>query len=193
MYTKNTLLMLTDVRIRPKTTLSIAGRRHSLMRFTWIAIIIFLFVQCTQQNGLPSGDSDNGGLYLPIDFEAVVVVDSLKGRARHLTVNQNGDIYVKLRFPDTLGGNAALRDSDNDGKADIIKTFGNYLDRSSYGTEMRIYNGYLYFSSVTRIFRQKLTDQLIPDTEMELILLGRVNTNCIEYQCDMDKGREHYI
>ena len=39
-------------------------------------------------------------------------------------MNDNGDIYVKLRsaYPD--GGNVALRDEDNDGKADIIKIFG---------------------------------------------------------------------
>ena len=134
------------------------------------AIIIFLFAQCTPKDGLPLGDPDNGGLFLPGDFEAVVVVDSLEGRARHLTVNTNGDIYVKLRFPNDEGGNAALRDTDNDGKADIIKTFDDYLDRSSYGTEMKIHNGYLYFSSVTRVYRQKLTNELVPDTELELIL-----------------------
>ncbi|MEX0361861.1 MAG: c-type cytochrome, partial [Allomuricauda sp.] len=125
---------------------------------------------CTPKDGLPPGDIDNGGLYLPDDFEAVVVVDSLRGRARHLTVNDNGDIYVKLRFPSEKGGNAALRDTDNDGKADIIEEFDDYLDKSSYGTEMRINNGYLYFSSVTRVYRQKLTNQLVPDTELELIL-----------------------
>ncbi len=130
---------------------------------------VFLFFCCCTPK-LPSGDPDNGGLILPGDFEAVVVVDSLKGRARHLTVNTNGDIYVKLRFPDSIGGNAALRDTDNDGKADIIKTFDDYLDKSSYGTEMRIHNGYLYFSSVTRIFRQKLTGDLVPNSEIELIL-----------------------
>lgn len=135
-----------------------------------MAIGILLFVGCKSNNDLPAGDKDNGGLYLPGDFEALVVIDSLKGRARHLTVNTNGDIYVKLRFPDSLGGNAALRDTDHDGKADIVKTFDDYLDRSSYGTEMKIHNGYLYFSSVTRIFRQKLTKDLVPDTELELIL-----------------------
>ncbi|MBC9797986.1 PQQ-dependent sugar dehydrogenase [Sinomicrobium weinanense] len=135
------------------------------------AITVSLFAGCTSKNdGLPPGDPDNAGLFLPGDFEAVAVVDSLKGRARHLTVNTNGDIYVKLRFPDDEGGNAALRDIDNDGKADIIKTFDDYIDRSSYGTEMRINKGYLYFSSVTRIYRQKLTDELVPDTELELIL-----------------------
>ncbi len=131
-------------------------------------LICLVCCQCSTKS--PVGDSDNGGLFLPEGFEAVVVVDSLKGRARHLAVNDNGDIYVKLRFPDSLGGNAALRDTDNDGKADIIETFGNYLDKSSYGTAMRIHNGYLYYSSVTRILRQKLTGNLIPDSEMELIV-----------------------
>ena len=36
---------------------------------------------------------------------------------------------------------------------------------------MRIHNGYLYFSSVTRVFRQKLAPgQLVPDSEIELML-----------------------
>ena len=135
----------------------------------FFTLIILCFTQC--RNGLPSGDPDNGGLFLPGDFDAVGVVDSLAGAARHLAVNDNGDIYVKLRFPDSLGGNAALRDTDNDGKADIIKTFGDYQDRDQYGTAMRINNGYLWFSSVTKIFRQKLSrGKLIPDSEMELML-----------------------
>ena len=132
--------------------------------------ILLYFTQC-RQHGLPPGDPDNGGLTLPKGFEAVVVVDSLDGAARHIAVNSNGDVYVKLRFPTAEGGNAALRDEDNDGKADIIKDFDDYEDKSSYGTGMRIHNGYLYFSSVTRVFRQKLTPgQLVPDSKVELML-----------------------
>lgn len=133
--------------------------------------LLFSFLwACSRPDGLPPGDPDNGGLFLPDGFEALVVVDSLGGRARHLAVNDNGDIYVKLRFADSIGGNAGLRDTDGDGKVDVVQSFDDYMDKSSYGTEMRIHNGYLYFSSVTRIFRQKLTRKLIPDTEMELIL-----------------------
>jgi len=113
----------------------------------------------------------NGGLVLPGNFEAVVVVDSLPGRARHIAVNSNGDIYVKLRFPDSIGGNAALRDTNRDGRADIIEKFGNYNDKGSYGTAMRIHNGYLYFSSELNVFRYKLTPgKLVPEGEMEWIL-----------------------
>lgn len=129
------------------------------------------FNQCKLSPKFPVGDPDNGGLILPKGFEAVVVVDSLTGAARHIAVNSNGDIYVKLRFPNSIGGNAALRDEDNDGKADIIKIFDDYIDKGSYGTAMRIYNGFLYFSSETRVFRQKLTPgELVPDSKIELML-----------------------
>lgn len=80
---------------------------------------------------------DHSGLVLPGSFKATVVADSLNGSARHLAVNTNGDIYVKLRFPDSIGGNAALRDTNGDGRADIIRKFGNYEDKGSYGTSMR--------------------------------------------------------
>ena len=138
--------------------------------FKWLVnylIIAFCFVQCNQKTSLPAGDPNNAGLFLPGGFEALVVVDSIEGRARHLAVNTNGDIYVKSRFPDSIGGNAALRDISGDGKADIVERFDDYMDRSSQGTEMKIYNGYIYFSSATRIYRQKLTDELIPNSKIE--------------------------
>jgi len=148
-------------------------QERSFFRLNLLLIFFSFLISislCECKHKVPTGDADNGGLVLPGDFEALVVVDSLKGRARHLAVNSNGDIYVKLRFPDSTGGNAALRDNDNDGKADIIKTFDDYQDKGSYGTEMRIHNGYLYFSSVTRVFRQKLTNDLVPASKIELIL-----------------------
>jgi glucose/arabinose dehydrogenase/mono/diheme cytochrome c family protein len=154
--------------------IAIKYKTHSMRLNGFRFFLSFLFVisltQC-KRHGLPPGDPDNGGLILPQGFEAVVVVDSLNGAARHIAVNTNGDVYVKLRFPNAEGGNAALRDEDNDGKADIIKYFDEYQDKSSYGTGMRIHNGYLYFSSVTRVFRQKLTPgQLVPDSKIELML-----------------------
>lgn len=138
--------------------------------FLFFLALIFLF-QCKEKSKLPPGDPDNGGLFLPEDFEAVTVIDSLAGRARQIAVNDNGDIYVKSRFSDTLGRNVALRDSDNDGKADIIEKFGIYKNEGSYGTAMRIYNGYLYFSSELRVYRYKLTPgKLLPQGELEVIL-----------------------
>jgi hypothetical protein len=69
-------------------------------------------------------------------------------------VNDNGDIYVKLRFSKVgEGGNLALRDSTGDGKADIIKRFGDYPNQGSLSNAMRIHNGYLYFASELVVYR----------------------------------------
>ncbi|HEY8398263.1 MAG TPA: c-type cytochrome [Flavihumibacter sp.] len=145
-------------------------RRKKLLGLVWVLLL-----------GLGSGtipkqplkaDPDNGGLALPDGFEALVVVDSLAGRARHIAVNSNGDIYVKLRFPDSIGGNVAIRDTDGDGRADEIVKFADYQDRGSYGTAMRIYNGYIYFSSETFVYRQKLhPTKLVPDGPIETIVI----------------------
>src|SRR5680860_1829012 len=88
----------------PSFKTSILGKNRFACIFYFLICVIFC--QCSQK--LPAGDPDNGGLFLPEGFEALVVVDSLKGRARHLAVKDNGDIYVKLRFPDSVGGNACL-------------------------------------------------------------------------------------
>ncbi len=131
--------------------------------------IVILFTQC-RNTGLPRGDRDNGGLMLPGNFEAVVVADSV-GPARHLAVSDNGDIYIKLRASYPEGSNVALRDENNDGKADIVKRFGVYTDTMGYGTAMRIHNGYLYFSSTGEVYRCKLKPgELLPDTSLEMIL-----------------------
>lgn len=110
-------------------------------------------------------------LFLPQGFKLTVVIDNLPEKARHLAVNTNGDVYVKLRFPDSIGGNVALRDTDNDGKADIVKKFANYEDKGNYGTAMRVHKGYLYFSSEINVYRTKLNPKtLVPDGPLELIV-----------------------
>ncbi|HEY9197421.1 MAG TPA: hypothetical protein VIM77_14195, partial [Mucilaginibacter sp.] len=135
------------------------------------AVTMISFSVITQKDKTLKADPNNGGLYLPGNFKAVVVIDSLAGRARHLAVNTNGDIYVKLRFPDSIGGNIAARDTDRDGRADTIVKFGNYEDKGSYGTAMRVHNGYLYFSSEINVYRTKLNpNTLVPDGPLELIL-----------------------
>lgn len=132
-----------------------------------LLFIAFAFPQC--KNGLPSGDADNGGLKLPDGFEAVVVVDSLRGQARHLAVNDNGNIYVKLMYPVQGESNVALQ-VDGNGKMNVNKYFGKY-DDWGYGTAMRIYNGYLYFSSETVVYRCRLrSGTLLPDEKLEVVL-----------------------
>ena len=140
---------------------------------TFVTLLALIgFTQPESRNGLLLQTDDNGGLFLPDGFEATVVVDSLPGRARHLAINDNGDIYVKARFARETGESViALRDTNGDGRADVIKRFGGIGNERAYGTAMRIYNGYLYFSSEMNVFRYKLKPgQLVPDSEMETIL-----------------------
>jgi len=130
------------------------------------------FSSCSHLPNTPKGDSDNGGLFLPDHFEALVVADSI-GRARHLAVNDNGDIYVKLEYNDKLkgsGGTVGLRDLNGDGKADSIVYFGDYKDIGSSAVGMTIHDGYLYTSTVDKVLRTKLTGDLIPKSKTEVLL-----------------------
>ena len=138
------------------------------------------FCSCTQsqQKPLPPGDENNGELFLPGGFEAVVVADSI-GRARHIAVNENGDMYVKLTYNDAMhgsGGSVALRDNNNDGKADVIAYFGNYKDEGGLPVGIAVHDGYLYTSTEKNIFRNKLLNgQLLPDDKTDTILTDDEN------------------
>ncbi|MBT8252395.1 MAG: sorbosone dehydrogenase [Flavobacteriaceae bacterium] len=118
----------------------------------------------------PMPDENNGGLFLPDGFGALVVVEEV-GPSRHLAVNDNGDIYVKLRTDKGRNGNVALRDIDNDRKMDVIERFGDYPNDGRFATEMKIHNGYLYYSSEHVVYRQKLKHpNLIPVGKPEVML-----------------------
>ncbi|MEO5997507.1 MAG: c-type cytochrome [Chitinophagaceae bacterium] len=140
-----------------------------------VRLFLFLsvlgFMHCNTRTELPKGDPDNGGLVLLPNFEAVVVVDSI-GPARHIAVNDNGDIYIKLRYSKKgEAGNVAIRDINKDGKADSIVSFGDYRNEGSLANAMRIHNGYLYFSSDLVIYRNKLRKgKLIPESKIEVVL-----------------------
>jgi len=74
---------------------------------------------------------NNDGLKLPDGFCATVFADSI-GHARHIAVAPNGDVYVNTwsgsYYPDKSplpgGFVVALRDTNHDGKADVVKRFG---------------------------------------------------------------------
>ncbi len=135
-------------------------------------LLLILFYSCRDRmlQNVPNADPDNGGLILPDGFGAIVVVDSI-GPARHLAVSENQDIYVKLKIITPEPGSVAIRDTNNDGKADIIQRFGGYENDGSFATEMRIHNDYLYFSSELVVYRQKLTPpDLVPQGKPEVIL-----------------------
>ena len=127
--------------------------------------------------GLPSCDTNNGGLTLPPGFCALVVHEGGIGEGRHIVVNDNGDIYVILRRgarpspnePLSAGGIVGLRDTDGDGKADVVsEKFG-----TVGGTGLELRNGYLYYAAITHIGRFKLTPgELKPAGPEEIIVDG---------------------
>src|SRR6188768_4050704 len=81
----------------------------------------------------------NAGLTIPAGFSASVVADNL-GRARHLVVTPQGDIYVRLARP--VDGKGTLVLHETNGKATVTDGFGNYG-----GTGIALKDGYLYASS----------------------------------------------
>ncbi|MDH3712073.1 MAG: PQQ-dependent sugar dehydrogenase [Cyclobacteriaceae bacterium] len=157
----------------------IPGLPHLLVS----CILVFVLFGC-QNPSLPPGDPANGGLFLPDDFEALVVVDSVPGKVRHLTVRENGDLFAKLKFSGN-GGVAALRDNDGDGKVDLMENFADYEAEGKWSlqTGIRIHNGYLYFSSELTIYRIKLEPhKLVPTGTIEVVL-----------QDDHPHGRHEHI
>ncbi len=143
--------------------------------FQMIAVLVSLimFGRCENRIALPDGDPDNGGIFLPGNFQALVVADSI-GRARHIAVNSNGDIYVKLTYNDAMngaGGTVGLRDVSGDGKADSIVYFGDYKDEGNSAVGVTIHNGFLYTSTVKNVLRNALTPgKLIPQGKTEIVL-----------------------
>jgi len=136
------------------------GTAGSLCKTCLFLAGVFLFSHCKRPQDL----------FVPDGFEVTVVADSIPGGARHIAVSENGDLYVKL-LQTKKGGNAALRDTDGDGKMDSIATFGGYPEVGRYGTAMRIYQGYLYFSTELVVYRMKLSPgSLVPEGEPEVIL-----------------------
>ncbi|MDZ7848282.1 MAG: PQQ-dependent sugar dehydrogenase [Owenweeksia sp.] len=130
-------------------------------------------VTCSQKSNTPKPASNgelifadnNGSITLPKGFRAVLVGDNL-GVARHLAVNAGGDVYVNLGREKNGQGLVALRDDDGDGVAEQQIYFG-----QGAGTGIQLQGNYLYYSTNTKIYRQKFTgDELVPSGSRELIV-----------------------
>lgn len=107
---------------------------------------------------------------LPAGFKAQVVVNEL-GRNRHLAVNGNGDVYVKLEKLKNGKGIVVLRSGAN-GVYQEINSFGNYT-----GTAIILKNGYLYASSDEEVFRYKFNanNEIENPDNPEKIVTGLLN------------------
>jgi glucose/arabinose dehydrogenase/mono/diheme cytochrome c family protein len=129
----------------------------------------------------PPCAGDNGGITLPPGFCATVFAD-IPGHARHLAVAPNGNVYVntwsgayyKTSAPLTEGFLVALRDSDGDGDADVIRRFGATPVTGGHGgTGIGIHRGALYAEIDDRIVRYALTEgEIAPTGPPETIVSG---------------------
>jgi glucose/arabinose dehydrogenase len=129
--------------------------------FVFILLVVIIF---SQLHG-----TAQSGLVLPVGFDAGTVAKSL-GRARHLVVNTNGDVYIKLERLRNGKGIIRLRDKNGDGTIDDTTGFGNYG-----GTGIAIKNDYLYASSNTTVYRYKLNNNEPDTAHPEIIVTGLVD------------------
>lgn len=109
----------------------------------------------------------------PDGFRATVFADSL-GRARHLVVRPNGDVYVNSLPPEDSskappgGFVIALRDTNADGSADRIERFA-----KAGGTGIGLFKEWLYVESGPAIVRYRLREgDLAPRGAPETIVSG---------------------
>lgn len=142
------------------------------MKWTMLTLAVGTFVSCLGIAGAahasapPECDDDNGGLVLPEDFCALEIASGL-GFARHITVADNGDVYVALQDRgDQLGGIAGLRDQNGNGRMDEQIRFG-----ETGGTGVGLHDGFLYFGENRRILRYRLQQRhLGPEDDPEIIV-----------------------
>jgi glucose/arabinose dehydrogenase len=138
------------------------------------------------QAGPPAAQAcagDNGGITLPSGFCATVFADNL-GHVRHMAVTPNGVLYVNSwsgRYyhndtPPAGGFLVALKDSNNDGRADVIERFGDGIPQGSAGgTGIAVYNGAVYAEQNDKIIRYALpTDgsSIAPKGAPEIVVSG---------------------
>ncbi len=124
----------------------------------------------------PACPASDARLTLPAGFCATVFAESISN-GRHVVVAANGDVYVTVEgtrkpAPGAPAAPAvsfvALRDSNRDGKADIIQRAGR-LGNTGIG----LANGHLYVDEGTRIVRYARPDtQLVPAAKAEVIVSG---------------------
>jgi len=118
-----------------------------------------------------SADSTVAEIKLPPGFTTSIVADSL-GAVRHLALNKNGDLYVKLGALKEGKGIYYLTDTNHDGIFDTKTGFGNYP-----GTGIRIKDNELYASSNSGVYKYQLNDKgEVTDTgHAETIVQGLVD------------------
>ncbi|MEO6055402.1 MAG: PQQ-dependent sugar dehydrogenase [Gemmatimonadales bacterium] len=121
------------------------------------------------------------GLELPSGFTATIFADTIGG-ARHAVVAPSGDVYVNTwrspydstRRTPPGGFVVALRDTNRDGRADVIQRFGGTSESGSHGgTGIALLGDALYVEQDSSIVRFRLTGgELTPAGAPDIIVTG---------------------
>lgn len=113
----------------------------------------------------------DGGLQLPAGFTSTEAATGLK-EPRHIVLNENGDIYVKLGTLQDGKGIIYLQDANKDGKFEKQTGFANYT-----GTGITLKDGYLYASSDKEVYRYKLdaSGKVPSSAQAEKIITGLID------------------
>ena len=133
------------------------------------------------QSAADAAPQNPAGLKLPAGFTATVLADTIGG-ARHAVAAPNGDVYVNTwrspydstRKAPAGGFIVALRDTNHDGRADLIQRFGSTSESGSRGgTGIALLGDALYAEQDSSIVRYRLTDgELVPKGAPETIVAG---------------------
>jgi glucose/arabinose dehydrogenase len=163
------------------------------MRTTTCLIVVLAAAACSSSDRSAANDSGaakqsatkpacttgSDSLVLPTGFCATVFADSL-GHSRHIAVAPNGDVYVNTwsgpYYPPGTTPNlpqiVALRDTNHDGRADVVARFGPPPSKASTGgTGIAVFNNALYVEDGSAIVRYAIPqDGLAPTTPPDTIV-----------------------
>ncbi len=135
-----------------------------------VSLTLFSVQGLHAQGGTPACAPDNAGLTLQSGFCALIVASEV-GRARHLTVAPNGDVFVALgaaRADPNAGGVLVLRDTNGAGVADVRERFG-----GGTGDDVEFRGGYLYYSTNDAVIRYPWREgSMLPAGEADTIVSG---------------------
>ncbi len=129
----------------------------------------------------PTCTGDSTGITLPKGFCATVFADNI-GHARQMAVAADGTLYVntwsgvyyKNNEPAQGGFIVALKDSDQDGRAEVIQRFGESVtDGGHGGTGIALYGGAVYAEINDRIMRYALNPgEIVPQGKGTIVVSG---------------------
>jgi len=127
----------------------------------------------------PPCTTGTADLTLPAGFCASVFADSV-GATRHVAVASNGDVYVTIEGTKPPAEKSAadsskkaapvsfvaLRDTNHDGRADLVKRIGTIGN-----TGVALANGFLYVDEGKQIVRYQRSDTaLVPEGKREVVI-----------------------